>query len=249
MKTTLFYTFLLLLVLFNGACTKKVFHFADQNVSYKRFDGKTFEIDTVLDKMIQPYRKNLTATMNEVIGEFKSEMNKAKPSSSLTNFVCDAILESYEDAQKQKIDLVIQNFGGIRVNSIGSGPILTGEIYELMPFENYLVVMNINGKDLKTMLDKIAKSTGWPISKGSGFTIKDSSAVDIVINNEPFDENKNYVIATSDYVANGGDDMKFLSKTPKQETGMLIRYLIIAYIKKNKIIEANNEKRIKVFNK
>lgn len=248
MKKINFLTFLIFLAVLNNACSRKVNHFASQKVSYKRFDGKSVALDTSVDHLILPFRKELNATMNEAIGEFTSEMVKGKPSSSLTNFVCDAILDTYEEKSGMKIDLVVQNFGGIRVNSIGSGPILMGEMFELMPFNNYLVVMDIEGKDLKTLFDKIAKSSGWPISKGSGFGIKDSSAVDIKINNLPLDENKTYVLATSDYVANGGDDMKFMTQTPKRDTGMLIRDIIIAYVKKHKTINANDEKRIFVIN-
>lgn len=248
MKKVILFAFLLSLTLFHNSCAKKVFHFASQKANYKRFDGKTISQDTSIDRMIAPYRKILNATMTESIGEFTSEMVKGKPSSSLTNFVCDAIQDIYQEKSGQSIDLVVQNFGGIRVNSIGSGPILMGEMYELMPFDNYLVTMDIQGKDLKTLFDKIAKSNGWPISKGSGFVIRDSSAAEIMVNNLPLDENKKYVLATSDYVANGGDDMKFMTNTPKRVTGLLIRDVIIAYVKKYKVINANDEKRISLAN-
>ena len=79
--------------------------------------------------------------------------------------------------------------------------------------------------------------------------IKDDKAVDILVNNMPFDESKNYCVVTSDYLANGGDKMSFFNDPIKKvNINYLVRDAIIFYIKeqnsKKKVIDSKLDKRI-----
>ena len=73
-----------------------------------------------------------------------------------------------------------------------------------MPFENAFVTVKFSGADMQKFFDFIAAGGGDPIS-GARFTIANKKAIDITINGETFDSNKEYVVLTSDYMANGGD--------------------------------------------
>jgi 2',3'-cyclic-nucleotide 2'-phosphodiesterase (5'-nucleotidase family) len=196
--------------------------------------------------MILPFKTALDAKMNEVLGNVDSELIKGKPSSSLTNFVADAVSEGYQNISGKKLDIVMMNYGGVRVNSLGAGDITVGEVYEIMPFENYLIVIDADGSTMKQLFDKAAHSGGWPMSANSSYSIKDSTATDIVINGKVFDINNNYTIGLPDYIANGGDDCKFLKSLSREDTGLLIRDILIQEIKQLKSIKANNEQRVKI---
>jgi 2',3'-cyclic-nucleotide 2'-phosphodiesterase (5'-nucleotidase family) len=242
MKT--FYIYLAI-VLTLVSCQRKIQHFAHENNFYHKIDNNQSQVDSAVYKIIKPYKSQLDIKMTEIIGLNTTEMVKAKPSSTLTNFIADATISSYEKKSGKHLDAVMMNYGGIRLNSFGAGDILVGEIFEIMPFENYLVILQMKGSNVKQLLNKIASAGGWPISKGSGFTIKDSMATDIVIDNLPFDETKTYFIGLPDYVANGGDDMSFLKGLPREDTGILLRELIMQYVKDKKKIEADQSMRIK----
>jgi 2',3'-cyclic-nucleotide 2'-phosphodiesterase (5'-nucleotidase family) len=242
MKT---YHLIFCLLLLNFSCQKKIQHFAYHDNHYFRLEGKQKAIDTSAYKIILPYKEALDKKMNEVIGYNTYEMVKAKPASTLTNFIADATLAAYKKSTGKHLDAVISNYGGIRLNSFGPGDVLVGEIYELMPFENILIVVQVKGREMMLLLNKMAKAGGWPISKGSGFSIKDSLATNVSIDNAPFDYEKTYAIGLPDYVANGGDDADFLKTLPREETGLLIRELIIQYVKENKTLAGDKSMRIR----
>ncbi len=234
------------LCLVNTSCQKQIQQFAYERNYYNRLENKQKDIDSSVYKIILPYKVKLDVKMNEVIGFNKYEMVKSKPASSLTNFITDATKEEYERATGKHLDVFIMNYGGIRLNSFGPGDVLIGEVFEIVPFENLLVVVQMKAQEVKLLFNKMAKSQGWPISKGSGFAIRDSMADDIIINYAALDTTKIYSIGLPDYVANGGDDTYFLKSLPREETGLLIRNLIIQYIKEKKILEGDESKRIKI---
>ena len=126
------------------------------------------------------------------------------------------------------IDIGIINYGGIRVPSLTKGPVTIGNVYELMPFDNYLVVLSLTGKQVQSMLDAIAASGGWPVA-GVTFTIKDNTADDVQINGKRLHSESTYHIAISDYLANGGDNMDMLKGLPQENTNVLLRDAFKAY--------------------
>lgn len=227
------------------ACQRKQTYFAYYEAGTIRVDEKIKGEDSTTLAMIQPYKIKLDERMNEVIGQNKEELVKAKPGSNLTNWMADAMADSYERQAREKLDFVVANYGGIRINSVAAGDITLGKLYEIMPFENALVVMDLNGSQVKLLLDRLAAYGGWPVSSGLQFTIQDSMAIDIRIQDKPWAATGQYRIGLPDYVANGGDDCDFLKPLPRVNTGMLVRDLLISDVKRNKMIVASKEERIK----
>ena len=70
-----------------------------------------------------------------------------------------------------------------------------------------------------------------------------------LINGEKVDVNKTYYIATSDYLALGGDNMKFFSKGEIFSTGLKMRDVFIEFFKKNPEIKASTETRLNFIGK
>jgi 2',3'-cyclic-nucleotide 2'-phosphodiesterase (5'-nucleotidase family) len=65
-----------------------------------------------------------------------------------------------------------------------------------------------------------------------------------LINGEPLDVNKEYKIAVGDYTANGGDDAAMLKGLPQINNGYLLRDALIDYVKTNKTINVQLQKRV-----
>jgi 2',3'-cyclic-nucleotide 2'-phosphodiesterase (5'-nucleotidase family) len=117
-----------------------------------------------------------------------------------------------------------------------------------MPFENTMVIITLSGEKTLQLFNYIAKAGGETVS---GFTmgIKDTSAVNILVNGKPFDISKNYKVVTSDYSANGGDKMVFFNNPVKREDLQnKLRDAIIEYVKdqnsKGNTLRAKLDKRI-----
>lgn len=187
--------------------------------------------DEEIENIITPYRIQLQAEMDEIIGFSAMELTKAKPESLLGNALCD-IVEDYLTLELGlEVDMTLLNYGGIRRNSLPKGNISVGNIYELLPFENKVVVLTLSGGVLEELLMKIASSGGWPVSSGVKIKLKKvgdwTSAEDILVRGEALNLGKEYKVATIDYVANGGDQAKLLIDQPRYDTKILIRDLVI----------------------
>lgn len=203
--------------------------------------------DTALQRLLQPYRDSVAHSMNEVVGTAEATLEKRKPSSSLGNFMSDAVLEMAAQKFHTKVDFALINFGGIRSTQLVQGAVTRGKVFELMPFDNLLVLQKLGAAQVRQLLDYIAAQGGWPVA-GISMQIKDKKAVNVLINGEPLQEGKDYILANSDYIANGGDGADFLKATPQINNGYLIRDALFDYIKglrnKGKPIYSNTEMRI-----
>ena len=111
------------------------------------------------------------------------------------------------------------------------------QLVELMPFENELVVMKINGALVNKIFNFIASKDGAPVS-GTHFSIKGKEAVNVQINNQEIDTTKMYKAATSDYLANGGDQLFFLAEVKDKESiNLKVRDAIIQYLKQKSVAQ------------
>ena len=109
--------------------------------SNTKLDSTLVQIDTSLSHLILPYSERLDDKMNEIIGFAPQEFTKQKPESTLGNLLADATLITAEKYSSKKPDLAIINYGGIRVSNLAKGDITLGNVYEIMPFDNYLVTL------------------------------------------------------------------------------------------------------------
>lgn len=182
------------------------------------------------EQMITPYRDSLSSIMNEVIGISDTLLLKEQPEGTLGNFCADAYREIAASYTAKPVDVCFMNNGGFRVPSLPKGNITVGHIYELMPFDNNLVVIEISGKDMIRICNRIAQRGGWPVS-GLRMKISGYKASEISIGGLPVDSTGTYTIATSDYLANGGDELELLKAYPQQKSTLLLRQALIDYIR------------------
>ena len=119
--------------------------------------------------------------------------------------------------------------------ALPKGDITIGNIYSLMPFENEMVLLTLNGATTLKLINFIAAKGGMPVS-GLTMRVHESTVTEAKIQGMPFDSTKSYVVATSDYLANGGDNLSFLADAEKKvSTGLKLRDLLIQYLEeKNK---------------
>ncbi len=239
---SIFYSGFILLLLACG--TTQV----PKQVSYLGYPvSPKIKADTALINLLQPYSMEVNRTMNNVIGFTSTTMTKRLPESGLGNFMADCMKEMATQKFGLPVDIAFMNQGGIRA-SINKGNITIGNIYELMPFDNLLVLQELKGSVIEALMNHIAADGGWPVSKGSSFKIRNKQAVDIVINGKPLDRNATYITANSDYIAQGGSDAAMLKPFPFQNKGYLIRDALIEYIKQitasGKPVDAKIENRV-----
>lgn len=236
---------LLIPFLFTVSCSTP-----NQNTSliYKEYRiEKQVTVDSNLVKMLQPYSVTMNASMNKVIGFASSNLNVKQPESGLGNFMADCMKGMAQKKFGKKVDAGFMNQSGIR-SYIPKGNITVGKIFELMPFDNLVVLQEVKGAVLQQFLDKTAEEGGWPVSAGVTMGIKEKKAVQVLIGGRQLDENATYMIANSDYVANGGNGCEMLRKIPKLDIGYLFRDALIEYVaeltKQGKPVDSKIENRV-----
>lgn len=182
--------------------------------------------------IIAPYKNTLDGQMNSVIGEVSGRLYKEKPESPLGNWVADALQAETQAISKTIIDASVQNYGGLRIPELPEGPITLGKIYELMPFDNMQVIVEMSGTMTQRFFDLVAADGGWPVSKEVQFILKGNRADRLTLGGKPIDPQATYHIALPDYIANGGGDADFLIDLPRENTGLFVRDLLIRHVKR-----------------
>ena len=224
-------------------------HLAVQDTQTKHYAITDNIVDSSVVKIIQPYKQTIDGKMHEVIGNAPVALTKKTPESNLGNFFSEAVFQKAKTLANVDTTNMFAMFnnGGLRT-SVPQGNVIVGGMFELMPFENKLVVIKINSDRLHQLLDYVAEKDGAPVA-GIRFVIKDKKAIDIFINGKAFDASKTYYVATSDYLAGGGD--KFFTAGENKEmlaTDHLLRDILIDYCKglnkQNKPITAALDGRI-----
>ena len=217
------------------------------SVEYKDYKVDNIQTDSTLQAFLQPFSDSVNRSMNGVIATLAVDLEKKQPEGSLGNLMADAMKIIAEKNYVTKVDAAFINYGGIRLPSIKAGAITRGKVFELMPFDNIVVLQKLSGKVVKDFLDHIASRGGWPVA-GITMQIKNKKAENVMINGKFIDMNAVYTIANSDYVANGGDMCDMLRPIPQINNGLLLRDALIEYFtsfsKEGKQITATIENRV-----
>ncbi|MDE7091801.1 MAG: 5'-nucleotidase C-terminal domain-containing protein, partial [Muribaculaceae bacterium] len=145
------------------------------------------------------------------------------------------------------VDLAFMNKGSLR-RSLPKGDVTLGMIMMMQPFNNYLEVIDIKGKDLLEAFDVMAMRGGDGVSANVEAVMKDRKCTSVKINGKKIDPNKTYRLITIDYLANGGDYMEPLISAPKIARSKQVVYKdLLDYLKTDmngKKINPSNERRM-----
>lgn len=186
--------------------------------------------DSTIIQYYSPFKQQMENEMNRTIGYSTSFLNKSRTDaeSLAGNFFSDALLAIGQKIDKD-VQMSIATKGGIRAE-VKQGPVTIGSMFELMPFENMITILELSAKDITVLANFIAKTGGQPIA---GFTlkIKDDQAYDIFIDGKEIDPTRSYKLVTYDYLANGGDYIEGITQPIKRtDSDMRVREGLIEYV-------------------
>lgn len=186
-------------------------------VDSTKFDKKVIDF-------LAPYTHAVDSVNRRVIAHNPVEMMNSKQydtSSLLSNLTAD-IAAAYADrtldsiaspSLPRRVDLALMNSGGIRL-PFPEGDVTEGQVLSAFPFSNHLVVVEMKGSALATLLEQAAAQGGQAVSAGTEVSFDRSTGKSrgMIVNGRPIDPERYYYIATLDYLADGGD---YLSEFPK----------------------------------
>lgn len=190
-----------------------------------------------VEAMVAPYKAQLDAKMNRQLAVVKTPMKKSSPEGELGNWMADIMVQAARDLNPgKKIAFAATNPGGLRLQEIGAGPLLVSEVYELMPFDNKLVVLDLSGAEVREFIAHMTNSGGWPVSQELTADVTSGKLV-ATINGQLLDDNARYLMATIDYVANGGSRATMLKGKPMMDSGRFLRDILVEYAEKTPVID------------
>lgn len=203
-------------------------------------------------KIIEPYKQKLDKEMNQKISHTNTDLTKQGDNSNLGNLLADYTFDGADEWAKKKlqknVDAALINIGGIRT-TIGKGDILLKSVFEVMPFENEVIIVKMKGSDLQGLYEYYAKTqVNNPVSH-LYIETNNGQLTQTLINGKAVNPTQDYYIATSDYLALGGDNMKFFAKGEAIPTGIKLRDLFINYFKKNPEVVPNTDVRLNFIGK
>lgn len=182
--------------------------------------------DTAYLTFLAPYIEALDKEGKVVIAHADQPLRYGEPEGTLMNWASDALLNQARKYYPGRVDIAIVNKGGLRTEW-QAGDITIRNLYELMPFNNVLVVLTLQGKDLLELCQIFVEDYGQGIAN---MTIigEERQLADARIGGQPIDPDAFYTVATSDYLAGGTDHMIPLTRSIETWTcGRVIRDLYI----------------------
>jgi 2',3'-cyclic-nucleotide 2'-phosphodiesterase (5'-nucleotidase family) len=193
------------------------------------------------------------AQMNVVIGEAADPLPRMVDTTSegpahldgpLPNLFCDA-MERVAEAE-----LALHNTFGFR-NDLPQGPLTVGHLYQVMPFDNNLAVMELTGAQIKAILSANLKGGVSRIQVSSSLTMKaqvseggEVRSVEINVKGEPLDEARRYKVAMNSYMSGGGSCCKALKALPSTDTAIPLRVLFMDVVREGSPLKAPATGRI-----
>lgn len=189
-----------------------------------------------IEDFVIPYREHIDSDLNKVISYSSEAMDKSKGKweTTIGNLFAEAVLEEvnpiFRSRYNEDIDICMLNHGGIR-SIISEGNVTTRTAFEIMPFENSAIVVELKGTQIQELAEYMVNEEKAHPLAGISITIDSNKKIKSVkINNQDLDLNKTYFVVTNDYLSLGGDNMKFFTKASnKYDMDYKLRNVLIAY--------------------
>lgn len=211
---------------------------------------ETIAPDTAIQNFIKPYSVHIDKTLDSVLAYNPTNLSKTdgKLNTAIGNLLADIVMEQanpvFKSRTGKEIDLVLLNHGGIR-STIGIGPVTARTAYQIMPFENEIVVVEITGEKLEDLLTYLERAkTAHPLSGMQILVDHNFKTLQATVNGKKIQRNKTYFVATSDYLQQGGDNMNFFKDPVKvYPVDYKIRNSVIDYFSKVDTLKTGRDNR------
>jgi 2',3'-cyclic-nucleotide 2'-phosphodiesterase (5'-nucleotidase family) len=195
--------------------------------------------DAAVEKMLAPYSGKVRE-LSKVVGQLEGGLSKTGVGAgSLGNFVTDGIKAQAQAKLGKPVSLAIVNAGGLRKNVIAAGELRASDIFELLPFENALVALEMTGVQLAKLLEIVPRDAQagarihfkWNDRNRAEFI--SGKLIDEKGQEQEIDPQKIYTVVTIDYLLRLGSGAYAILQEAKsgKPLNITIRDAILDYVK------------------
>lgn len=231
--------------------------------------GPGLEPSPPVAALVEQYQRRVQAELDEVIGEALTDLRGQGSREAETN-LGDLLADILR--RETGADLALLNGGGIRADIV-RGTVKVRQVQEVLPFDNYPVVLRLTGREVKEVLEHGVSGKGghggaFPQVSGLRFVYRPTASpgeriTEVMVDGRPLDPDGSYRLATNDFLAAGGDGYRVFQRAfppeaggpdwkPDPGAGRVVLFdrsrtmtdLVVAYFKKQKQVSAAVEGRI-----
>jgi 2',3'-cyclic-nucleotide 2'-phosphodiesterase (5'-nucleotidase family) len=195
--------------------------------------------DPEVEKLIAPYSEKVRE-LSQVIGRLDGVLTKkGAGAGTLGNFVTNGIRAQAQAKLAKPRTLAIVNAGGLRKNEISAGDLRASDIFELLPFENALVAVDVTGAQLAKLLQLATRDAQagariqfkWNEQNRADFL--SGKLLDENGREQEIDPEKIYTIVTIDYLLRLGSGAYAFLQEAKSRTPLhlTLRDAMLNYVK------------------
>jgi len=198
-------------------------------------------LDSPVKRLVESYDEMIRARTSQVVGRcdvdfLYPEKRKHLDTLPLGTLVAQSLVE-FTGA-----DMAIVNSGCIR-ELLPRGPITLGQVYSMLPFDNTVVTLTMDGRNLAAMFDYLCRHYGTISGfQYSGITctfdVGNRVVTDLKIAGRPIEAGKTYRVATISYLSDGnqhGNEL-FKEATARKDDGYFYREAFLDYIRRHPVV-------------
>ena len=201
--------------------------------------------DTVYTALLAPVKADLAREMDKQLGYATERLWVRGPECPMLNWASDALWQAAKQYYPGRVDIAVVNMGGMRCEW-PAGPVTRGSVFELMPFDNRLVVLTLKGADILDLCQSFVEYGGQGVA-GLRMTSVDGQLADVTIAGKPVRPDACYTVATSDYLSGGTDHMEALARYMDYwNSDLLIRDLYMQVVAQQDTIRATVDGRMNI---
>jgi len=173
-------------------------------------DAPAPAFDVELDRILQEAEASATRIGGEVLVQSTRRLSRGAEG-ALGQLLVDAWLAALPYAQ-----VAITNAGGVR-QDLDAGPLRIRDIVSALPFNNYLLVVDVTGAELRELLsnpETVVGGVTYRFTEEPGGTrvvteVKDARGVVIA-------DDQSFKVIINDFMYRGGDRYRFNDKEPEE---------------------------------
>lgn len=188
-------------------------------------------LDTAWTARVERWNSGVAPIAREVLGRTETALGRTRPEAPIGNFITEAM------KRQTGCDIALQNPGGMRADH-PAGTITRGTVYDIMPFDNTIVTMELTGAEVRRALEQALRGDRITQVTGLRYVVDmDRPAMSRVVeitnpDGTPFDESKTYRVAANNFMASGGDSYDALGNgRNKVDTGLVIRGAMESFVR------------------
>ena len=224
--------------------TGKIIGHTEEKELEKVMAGKDRPYDAELARIIHSYYGRIQKEYGRIVGVTSVPLIRYhQRESNVGNFICDTM------RKKTGTDIAFINSGAIR-NNIPKGRITMEQVFTLLPFDNVLVTMRLEGKQVLEILEQNARlehgilqmsgvEIRYDVTEPAGFRVRE-----VYVGRRSLDPDKMYTVTTIDFLAVGGDAFSLFKEGRDIVYGTALRDVIVSYLEKHSPISPRIEGRI-----